>query len=86
MMISVNFGEATKPFYFNFMNQFGGVTILFSIISISISGRKLVKQLNDLEKKGGVIKNIGGLNMFIMILLITIVLILTVSIVVIFKY
>ncbi|MBO1005708.1 hypothetical protein [Pseudogracilibacillus auburnensis] len=65
MMMDMNFGDTVRPFYIAFMERFGGGAILFSLITVSLAGRKLVKKLTILEKEGSVIKHLPSINMYI---------------------
>ncbi|WP_062106894.1 hypothetical protein [Bacillus niameyensis] len=86
MIISMNFGDATKPFYLAFMERIGGVTVLFSIIAISLFGRRLVKKLNNLEMEGGILKHTGSLNTYVAVMFASLLLILSVIFVVSFRF
>jgi putative copper export protein len=86
MIISMNYGDNPKPFYLNFMERFGGSTILFSIILISIFGRRLVKRLNILEKDGSENKQSSTINSYITILLASVVFVFATIFVVSFRF
>ncbi|MBS4205566.1 hypothetical protein [Lederbergia citrea] len=86
MIISMNFGDASKPFYLNFMERFGGGAILFTIIAISFVGRKLVKKLNAQEKDGHVIKHSSSLSNYIAMMLTSVACVLATIFIVSFRF
>ncbi|MBS4219684.1 hypothetical protein KHA96_15325 [Bacillus sp. FJAT-49711] len=86
MMIAMNFGDSPKPFYLEFMERIGGMTVLFTIIAVSIFGRKVVKKFNTLEKEGSLIAHPASINTYITMMLISVLLVLTVIFVVSFKF
>jgi len=86
MIISMNFGDSSKPFYLEFMERIGGVTVLFTIIAVSIFGRRVVKKLSTLEKEGNVITHPGSINTYITMMLVSVLLVLAVIFVVSFRF
>ncbi|MCR2821654.1 hypothetical protein [Lederbergia panacisoli] len=86
MIIAMNFGDSPKPFYLEFMERIGGVTVLFTIIAVSIFGRRVVKKFNTLEKEGSVVTHPASINMYITMMLISVLLVLSVIFVVSFRF
>lgn len=67
MIVSMGLGN-DKPFWLNFMEKFGGMLVLFSIIAISLAGNALVKKLSAMEKGESTIKASGSLNRYMLML------------------
>jgi len=86
MIIAMNFGDSPKPFYLDFMERIGGVTVLFTIIAVSIFGRRVVKKFNLLEKEGSVITHPRSINTYITSMLLSVLLVFVVIFVVSFRF
>jgi hypothetical protein len=86
MMKDMNFGDTIRPFYIVFMERFGGGSVLFTLIAVSLVGQRLVKKLNILEKEGSVIKHLPSINMYIIMNLLSIALVVATIFVVSFRF
>lgn len=84
MMITTNAPNTSQPFHLQWMEQIGSITIILSIIAISFGGQHLINNLQTLEQKGSVIKNLRSLNIYIAILISSLLLIASIGIIVIF--
>lgn len=51
MIITMGIGQ-DRPFWLNFMERFGGVAVMFTIIAMSIASRRLVHKLSKLSTGG----------------------------------
>lgn len=85
MIVSLGLGM-NKPFWLNFMEKFGGVVIMFSIIAISFAGRALVKKLNAMEKGESTIKAPVSFNNYMTVMTLSALSVFSTILVVAFKF
>ncbi len=81
--------DQNKPFWLSFMEKFGGVVVMFTIIAMSIAGRALVKRLSKLEGDEGnkTMSSKGFIfNSYIMTMAVSVVSIFSVILVVTFRF
>ncbi len=85
MIVSMGLG-ADKPFWLNFMEKFGSMVILFSIIAISLAGRALAKKLSGTEKGESTINALVSLKGYLTVMSMSVVSVFSTILIVAFRF
>jgi uncharacterized membrane protein len=84
-VVQMNFGDATKPFWLNYMEMAGGMIVLVGIILLAVLGRRVTKPLSPKNATPGAAVVGKRLSVYITAVVLVMLAVLSVVLVVSFK-
>lgn len=85
-VVQMNFGDATKPFWLNYMEMAGGMIVLLGIILTAFLGRRVTKPLSSKKSTADMAVVGKRLSVYLRTVVLVMVLVLSVVFVVSFRF